>query len=217
MTHLIYVADPMCSWCYGFGPELQTLLDSLPDARLDIVLGGLRAYNSEALDAATGEMILGHWRHVAEASGLPFAVPGLMQPGFVYDTEPACRAVVAARTLADDMPSQIMLAVLRAIQHAFYAEARDVTDLHVLADVSVEALNAAAGSASFDVPSFYETLNAPMTMAETRADFEQAQRWGIRGFPALLLVHGEGLHLIASGYCKTAQLQAMLRQIQEPA
>ena len=25
--HLIYFADPMCSWCYGFGPELRKLLD----------------------------------------------------------------------------------------------------------------------------------------------------------------------------------------------
>ena len=23
---LIYIADPMCSWCYGFGPELAKLL-----------------------------------------------------------------------------------------------------------------------------------------------------------------------------------------------
>ncbi|MBI3284803.1 MAG: DsbA family protein [Burkholderiales bacterium] len=217
MTHLIYIADPMCSWCYGFGPELQALLDSLPEARLDVVLGGLRAYNTEASDAATAEMILGHWRHVAGASGLPFTMPGLMRPGFVYDTEPACRAVVAARTLADDMPSQTMLTVLRAIQHAFYAEAQDVTDLRVLAQICVNALNTTAGGAAFDVESFLETLSATMTMAETRADFEQSQRWGIRGFPALLLVHQEGLHLIASGYCKTAQLQAMLRQVQEVA
>ena len=21
--HLIYFSDPMCSWCYGFGPELE--------------------------------------------------------------------------------------------------------------------------------------------------------------------------------------------------
>ena len=52
MTHLIYIADPMCSWCYGFGPELTSLLDTLPDARLDIVLGGLRAYNTEVMDEA---------------------------------------------------------------------------------------------------------------------------------------------------------------------
>jgi putative protein-disulfide isomerase len=24
--HLLYFADPLCSWCYGFGPELAKLL-----------------------------------------------------------------------------------------------------------------------------------------------------------------------------------------------
>jgi putative protein-disulfide isomerase len=38
MTQLIYVADPMCSWCYGFGPELQALLELMPEANLDIIV-----------------------------------------------------------------------------------------------------------------------------------------------------------------------------------
>ncbi|TXD88125.1 DsbA family protein, partial [Ralstonia pseudosolanacearum] len=28
---LIYVADPMCSWCYGFGPQLADLRARLAD------------------------------------------------------------------------------------------------------------------------------------------------------------------------------------------
>jgi protein-disulfide isomerase-like protein with CxxC motif len=53
MIQLIYVADPMCSWCYGFGPELQALLEMMPDANLDIIVGGLRAYNQEVMSEAT--------------------------------------------------------------------------------------------------------------------------------------------------------------------
>jgi putative protein-disulfide isomerase len=214
MTHLIYVADPMCSWCYGFGLELKGLLDTLPYARLDIVVGGLRAFNTEIMDAEKRNMILGHWQHVEEASGLPFTRNGMSQAGFIYNTEPACRTVVAARTLADDMPASAILDVFHAIQHAFYAEGKDVTNLHLLAEIAAEALNKSAGADSFDVESFYETLTAPMTMAETRQDFAQTQHWGVNGFPVLLLAHDDSLHMIANGYTKTANLIAALNAVQ---
>jgi putative protein-disulfide isomerase len=121
---------------------------------------------------------------------------------------------VAARTLADDLPSTAILDVFHAIQHAFYAEGKDVTDLPFLAQITVDALNKAAQTDSFDAESFYETLTAPMTMAETRQDFAQTKRWGINGFPALLVQHQDALHMIANGYTKTANLVAALKAVQ---
>lgn len=215
--HFIYVADPMCSWCYGFGPELRGLLENFPDARLDIVVGGLRAFNTEVMIDAKKASILEHWKHVAEASGLPFTAHGMPQPDFIYDTEPACRTVVAARTLADDLPSAAILDVFLAIQHAFYAEGKDVTNLALLAQIAADALNTAGETDTFDAASFYETLTSPMTMADTRQDFEQTQRWGISGFPTLLLAQNDALHMIASGYTKTANLLASVRQLQQAA
>ncbi|MFZ6655293.1 DsbA family protein [Undibacterium sp. TJN19] len=215
MTHLIYVADPLCSWCYGFGPELLALLETLPDAKIDLVMGGLRAYNKQVLDDATRTTILGHWQHVAERSGLPFSSSAMSQPGFIYDTEPACRAVVTARTLTDDASGRATLAVFHALQHAFYAEAQDVCDAGVLADIAVTALNKAEGEGSFDIASFTETLVSPMAMSDAREDFEQTQRWGIGGFPALLVVHNEALHMIASGYTTRDELISTLQQLQQ--
>ena len=148
------------------------------------------------------------------ASGLPFSTSGMAQPGFVYDTEPACRAVVAARTLGEDLPSRSILDVLHAIQHAFYAEGRDVTNLQVLAEVGAAALTDASGRnglaeqpiAPIDNTEFLSVLSAASTISETRQDFAQVQRWGIQGFPALVLEHDAQLHLICSGYTKTADL-----------
>jgi putative protein-disulfide isomerase len=42
---LLYFADPLCSWCYGFGPELARLLAAHADATLELVMGGLRPFN----------------------------------------------------------------------------------------------------------------------------------------------------------------------------
>lgn len=202
----LYIADPMCSWCYGFSQELQKFLAEIPDAELDIVLGGLRAYNTQIMDPDQRDMILSHWEKVQQVSGLPFDMTGLSKPGFIYDTEPACRAVVTAKILTEDMPTKINFAVFQAIQDAFYAEAKDVTNEKVLAEVAVQALNAYENSDVFDVASFLETLQSPESKDETRQHFQQIQRWGVRGFPVLLLVKEDGLHMLSSGYTSAQDL-----------
>jgi putative protein-disulfide isomerase len=208
----LYIADPMCSWCYGFSLELSKLLETLPDAEVDIVLGGLRAYNTEVMDDDTRQMILSHWQKVADVSCLPFDMTGMNKPGFIYNTEPACRAVVTAKLLADDGAPDDLLKVFRAIQHAFYAEAKDVTNEAVLAEVCVNALNQ-NGAGAYDVESYLETLQSPSTHDETRQHFEQIQRWGIRGFPVLCVVKDNGLHMIASGYTQLENLQQALAEL----
>ncbi len=210
MTKLIYIADPMCSWCYGFGPELTTLLAGLPDMQLELIVGGLRAYNTEALDESLKTTLLSHWKKVEEASGLPFSGNALSYDGFVYDTEPACRAVVAVGLLAP----QAALDVFHAIQHGFYAEGLDTTKGEVLAGISVDALK----KHGFDIDSegFLETWASEAAVTATHADFTQTQRWGVTGFPTLVLERDGELHLVTSGFVRTEvlvdRLQALVDQ-----
>jgi putative protein-disulfide isomerase len=207
MANLIYIADPMCSWCYGFGPQLSALLQGLPETPVEIVVGGLRAYNKQILDEQLKATLLSHWRKVEEKTGLPFSYDALSGPGFVYDTEPACRAVVAARAFA---PTAAM-AVFHAIQHAFYAEGMDVTQGNVLAEVGSRALTQAGFAV--DPARFRETWAAEDTIAATRADFEQTQRWDITGFPTLVLEHGGRLDLVSRGYTMVENLVEVMQEL----
>ena len=188
-------------------------MNETPNASLEIVVGGLRAYNKQAMDDAQRTMIRGHWQHVAEASGLPFSDVGMTQPGFIYDTEPACRALVATKIIADHLNGQQLLQVFHAIQAAFYAQGRDITQTSVLAEVVVNALNNIDGEDSYDQESFIETFVSPQCMSDVRAEFEQCQRWGIRGFPGLLIVHNDALHMIAAGYTKITELRAAIKHV----
>lgn len=217
LPKFLYIADPMCSWCYGFSPELRAFLSHFPNYDLDIVLGGLRAYQTQPLDDAMRDMLYGHWEKVALVSGLAFDHKALHRPNFVYDTEPACRAVVTAKLLADDLPAGGLLDVFQAISHAFYAQARDITNETELANILTQALNTTVGDAHFDRGSLHETLTAAATREETRLNFEQIQRWGIRGFPMLLLVTDTGLQIVANGFCKTEQLLKAWAETQEPS
>ena len=202
--NLIYVADPMCSWCYGFAATLDQLLaDPGPAAplQLAIVMGGLRPFTTEPMAAGRSDEIVGHWLQVAEASGQPFAqAPGtaLHQPGFVYDTEPASRAVVTVRSRWPKLVWRYM----KILQHAFYAEARNITQPAVLADV--------AGSLGIHRAEFAHAFASQTIRDATAADFAQAQQWGIRGFPALLAEHGDHLHWVSQGYVPIDTLRRQL-------
>jgi putative protein-disulfide isomerase len=198
---LLYIADPLCSWCYGFGPELDKLLAAHPEAKVDLVMGGLRAFNTEPVSAAFVDMLRGHWKHVAEASGLPLSDALISTPGFVYDTEPPCRAVVTARTI----DSAKALPLLKAIQSAFYRDGRDVTKAEVVADL--------AASVGYDRAAFLEKYDGSEMRDETRLDFSTAQTLGVTGFPTLGIAYGPQLYLVTSGYVTADVLEQRLVEI----
>ncbi|MFQ5636915.1 MAG: hypothetical protein ACE5IR_02840 [bacterium] len=48
---IIYVADPMCSWCWGFSPVLAKIRQVAKDkVTVSLLVGGLRAGETNELD-----------------------------------------------------------------------------------------------------------------------------------------------------------------------
>ena len=199
---LVYFADPMCSWCYGFGPALARALERRPATRLDLVMGGLRAFNTDVLTPSFRETLLGHWRHVADASGLPFNPGALDREGFVYDTEPACRAVVTAR---ESDPAKAF-GLLEALQRAFYRDGRDVTQAGVLTDIAI--------AGGFDGDAFRSRFESDALREATRRDFAATQALGIGGFPTLAAGDGPRLTLVTAGYIGTDVLEGRLEELE---
>jgi putative protein-disulfide isomerase len=187
--HLLYIADPMCSWCYAFAPVVRTLAEHF-GARLPLrlLMGGLRAGNTRPMGEADKDYIRSAWQRVHAASGQPFDLGFFAREGFVYDTEPACRAVVAGRML----DASRALALMERIERAFYAENRDVTQGETLTDVAAET--------GYEREGFAAALLAPEVRNETFRDFLAAQDMGVRGFPTLLAGRGQRYALVTNGY-----------------
>lgn len=198
---LLYVADPLCSWCYGFGPELARLLERHPGTALDVVMGGLRPGNREPMSEPFRAMLREHWSHVQAASGLPFTEAALAREGFTYDTEPACRAVVTARNLFAGMA----LTYMKAVQEAFYRDGRDVTQDGVLADIAQEK--------GFGRAAFLAQLTSEAMREETKLDFATAQSVGATGFPTLGLGKGSQIYLVTAGFVTVDVLEERIREI----
>jgi putative protein-disulfide isomerase len=211
---LVYVGDPMCSWCYGFGVPLQKLLQQLPDVPLAVVLGGLRAYNKEVMPTALKNTLHHHWEEVTKRSGKPFGTGQFDREGYIYDTEPACRAVVTIRTHA----AEHTLAMYHAIQLAFYAQGRDITQTSVLADIwqtlKEEWIDSKlTDDADFDQNAFIEAFESEGIKTQTRNDFAMVQQWGIRGFPALIAVVNGEAQLVANGYMEADEMLQRVQQV----
>lgn len=174
---------------------------------LNIVVGGLRTSNNQPMDAELKSTLQEHWHSVAAKTGLPISTSTLEREDFIYDTEPACRAVVAIRMLAP----QAGLAAFNAIQRAFYAEGKDVTQGSVLAEVISAALSEAG--VAVDATSFLAAWNSDAAKVATREDFLQVQRWKVPGFPTLVLERDGQLDLVTSGYTRMATLVERLEAL----
>ena len=207
---LVYVGDPMCSWCYGFGVPLHQLLEQLPGVPLAVVLGGLRAYNQEVMPDALKSTLHHHWSEVTKRSGKPFGTGQFDRDGYIYDTEPACRAVVTIRTHA----AEHTLAMYHAIQHAFYAEGRDITQTSVLADIWQALVDSkTTGDVDFSRGTFIDAFESDTIKTQTRNDFAMVQQWGIRGFPALIAVVNGEAQLVANGYMEADEMLQRIQQV----
>jgi putative protein-disulfide isomerase len=199
--HLIYFSDPMCSWCYGFSPVIEAIHRAfgrgLP---VRVVMGGLRPGTDTPMTDHARAEVAGHWSHVHEASGLPFD-PAVLREGFVYDTDPAARAVVVVR----GEHSELAARYLARVQRAFYAEAQDVTSGEVLADLAAEL--------GCDRAGFLTQWGSEEAKQETWRDYAVSQRAGVTGFPTLVAgPNADGAYgVVTRGYAPPDQVVGVLK------
>jgi putative protein-disulfide isomerase len=198
-TRLLYVMDPMCSWCWGFAPVLESLAEqaAATGVGLELVLGGLRR-DGVAIDAAARVRYLGYWQAVNASTGQLFNFNKGLPEGMVYDTEPACRALVTARSLTPEL----VWPLTQLIQQAFYTEGVDVTRASVLVELAERA----------GIPRivFAEAFDSVVQREATAADFSWTQDLGIAGFPTLLAERDGQMALLTNGYQPLDVLQPML-------
>ncbi len=198
---LIYIHDPMCSWCWGFRPALQALRARLPaDMGFERLLGGLAPDSDQPMPEAMREQLQDTWRRIQQR------IPGTR---FNFDfwkrctprrsTWPACRAVIAARSLDPACEDTMIL----AIQEAYYLHARNPSDEAVLVRLAEEI--------GLSREAFAQRLRAPETGQTLQAERARAEALGVRGFPSLVLQTGPAARWpIAVDYTEP---QAMLEQI----
>lgn len=194
---LIYVGDAMCSWCYGIAPELDQLKKDNHELDFKLVMGGLRPFNTEkVIDMA--DFLKSHWVEIEERTGQPFMHDILKDPGFIYDTEPASRAVIVARM----MNPEIEYGFFKAVQIAFYRDNMNTNNIETYLPLAAEF--------GLDQTKYEELFNSAEAKEQTKADFQVSQQMGIKGFPSMVLKKKGQFTLIANGYQKATEINKII-------
>jgi len=198
---IIYIGDPMCSWCYGFAPEITKVKEALPGYDFKVVLGGLRPQGTETM-ADLGDFLEHHWKEIEKRSGLPINYGVIGDESFVLDTEPGSRAVVVAR----EMNPEIELDFFKAVQRAFYVDNKDMTSENTFTEI--------AKAFDLDTAVFKQKFNSEEARYNARSDFQHAAEMGIKGFPSVVVRHNGQLYLAANGYREAEDLLKVIANIE---
>ena len=192
---LLYVADPMCSWCWGFAPVLASVTEDLrDDVSVRYVMGGLAPDSDEPMEEAMKEYIRGAWRSVTERAGVRFNWSYWEMASPRRSTWPACRAVLAAGDRGVEM--------FAAIQKAYYEDARDPSDKRVLIEIG--------GELGFDRNAFGDAIDASETRSKLEEEFRIRDSMGVRGYPSVGVECNDTRRVLTAGWAEPQELRAAL-------
>jgi len=195
----LYFTDPMCSWCYGFSEAIAAVKATYPDFGLEVIAGGLRPYTTDPMPAGYAAEVQKHWHHVEEASGQTFDYTFFERnPGFIYDTEPSCRALNCAMRLRPGVGLQF----LHRLQTRFYSNGELPT--------SIDTFVATAKDCKLDGDVFLGAFREPETLQLTRDGFARAHDLGVSGYPTLLLQINGRPRIITVGYQSFERIPAIV-------
>ena len=186
---LYYVADPMCSWCWGFREARDEVFKAIgEEVKIEFVMGGLARDSDEPMPEETKSYIKEAWRQVNARTGAEFNGDFWENCQPRRATYPACRAVIAAADKGAEMFDRI--------QQAYYLEARNPSDVEVLCSLAAEL--------GLDEEEFHAKLISAEVEAELQAGFNTRRRIGAYSFPSLVLESNGKVQFLCNGY-STAQ------------
>ncbi|WP_372423858.1 DsbA family protein [Salinarimonas chemoclinalis] len=178
---LVVAHDPLCGWCWGFGPTLRRLRARFEgEATFRIAMGGLVTGARERMIGIDAPYLMRGLQEIHARTGMkagPAFFERVLEPGrWVSRSEPACRAARVARELAGDAAA---LDVAMGLCDALYGEGRVPDDPRTIARV--------AAAAGLDADALLARWSAPEAFARTMAMFDAERKRGIASYPALFL------------------------------
>lgn len=186
---LIFMTDPLCSWCWGMVPELKILQHTF-DGRLSFELrcAGLQVGAQQPLSIDHTRSLVQLWQQVAATTGQNFAYSLPEDTEFIYHSEVACRALEIARRLTGLEPFDHYY----RLQKAFYVDCLNIGNPEVLFELLFDL--------GVSRQEFLESINSEEVVNNTRQGFEWCKGRAITALPTLFLDKGSGPELVCGGY-----------------
>lgn len=200
-TLLYYIYDPMCSWCYAFNQSWLALQRKLPDEVQRVsLLGGLAPDTTEPMPPAVQNNIQQAWRRIEQTvPGIRFNWEFWLRNTPIRSTYPACRAVLAAKKQRPEAE----LAMVQAIQKAYYQEAKNPALRQTLQQCAIEI--------GLNTENFISDLISTVIDNELQQNIQMARSMDVFSYPSLRLMHGGNVYPVTVDY---QNYQPMLQEIE---
>jgi len=198
---LIYIHDPMCSWCWGFEPTRRKIFEAVAGKmQIRRMVGGLAPDSDAPMPAAMRSMLQQAWHRIEQTiPGTKFNFEFWEKCSPRRSTYPANRAVIAAREQGDEYDAKMTA----RIQRAYYLEAKNPSDNSTLIELAADI--------GLDSEQFSASLVADSTQEKLSAEIQATREMGIDSFPSMVVLKTDGLRHIGLNYTHP---EAMLREIE---
>ena len=174
MSTLFYVVDPMCSWCYGFSPTWQKILDNLPsNIKVVYVQGGLAPTSNEPMPQNMQIMLQGIWKQIHKTVGTEFNFDFWTKCKPRRSTYLSCQAAISARLQNKEYE------MISTIQKQYYLNAKNPSNRDTLEE-SAKMIN-------LDVERFSKDLESDFVIEKLHEDFKIRAKIKVNSFPSLIL------------------------------
>ncbi|WP_021026421.1 DsbA family protein [Comamonas sp. B-9] len=181
MKRLYYIFDPLCGWCYGAGPLLESLVQRAGE-QLQLLPSGLfSGEGARPMDEAFVAYAWSNDQRIERLTGQPFSQryrsEVLDKPQQMFDSGPATVALTAVHLTAPQREAE----ALKAIQHARYVDGLDNTAIPVLLELLRGlGLHGAAARLAQPDAALLEANNA--RMAQARQLMRELDAQGVPSF-----------------------------------
>lgn len=205
-TTLLYVMDPHCGWCFGFGVVIEQLFEHYRNddqVRFEVLPGGLfvpKILTSK--DFAEGKRSI--WERISHLSGVTVSnsyFANVIGEGGYLDSEVPCRVINTASHLCPDR----LIPFMEALLTQEFTHGRNISDY-----ISTESVIEKFG---FDLGELRTVFDSELMAKTTCENFRRASTIA-DGYPVLFAATESGeMKALAKGFAPLDRLKKRVDEI----
>ncbi len=203
---LLYVFDPLCGWCFGFTPVMESLEKKYSQhLNFEVISGGMVPESHKEPISRMSSYILGAIPRVEEYSGVKFGEPykDLLKKGeYMSNSEPPARALTLFKRLKPELSA---VEFAHKIQNIMFVEGKDFNNDSVYAEL--------AESYGLNGAEFVKLLHSEENIKASKSEFTFAKSLGVTGYPAVLYIKDSTAYKVSNGFTSEKDIDDVIQYI----
>jgi putative protein-disulfide isomerase len=208
---IYYCYDAYCSWCFGFSGVMVNIYERYKDElQFEVLSGGMIPLDSAASIEKIAEVFKTTYPQVEALTGVQFGDDFLWHINHPEDSDWFLHSEGAGIAMAifREYYPDLQVPFSADLQHALYAEGRDLTDKEAYRHLLFK----------YDIPAdeFYIKMANPEYKEKAHYDVALVKQLQVTAFPQVLLQTEDlKFYLLSRGYCDYETLKGRIEKVMD--